>query len=232
MSYHTALAGVTGTISASAGWVDIRPSSLGNRFRAVRFDHFARVVSYVLESQGHARILDLGGTASFWDAFASRLPIGDVTITLVNKTPQPGRYRFLRGDARSLPELADNSFDIVHSNSLIEHVGRWADMEAMAGEVRRLAPRYFVQTPYFWFPMEPHAHTSFYHWLPEQWRCRLLMRRRLGYWKRCESVADAMRKVQSASLLDKRQFAALFPDAKIVMERAFGLPKSMLAIRD
>src|SRR3546814_12299335 len=80
-----------------------------------------------------------------------------------------------------LSEYADNSFDIVHSNSVIEHVGRWEQMKMMAAEVRRLAPVCYLQTPDFAFPLEPHFRTVAFHWLPEQARAALIQRRGFGF---------------------------------------------------
>lgn len=104
-------------------------------------------------------------------------------------------------------------------------------MRAMANEVRRLAPHYFVQTPNFWFPIEPHFRTAFFHWVPEQVRVRLLMARGWGFYLKCETVDDAMARIETARCLNKRQFSALFPDARIVQERYMGLTKSFMAIR-
>jgi hypothetical protein len=156
-------------------------------------------------------------------------------VTLVNQTEysvQQECFSSMAGDARDLRSLSDMSFDLVHSNSVIEHVGRWADMEAMAHEVRRLAPGYFVQTPYFWFPIEPHCRTAFFHWMPESTRVSMLMRRPRGHWAKAANVRDAMRQIQSATLLDYRMLATLFPDARIHRERFLGLTKSLVAIRD
>jgi hypothetical protein len=114
---------------------------------------------------------------------------------------------------------------------VIEHVGSWHDMKAMAQEVRRLAPCYFVQTPYFWFPVEPHNSTLFFHWMPESTRVSLLMRRPRGRWGKAPDVDTAMRQIQSATLLDFRMLATLFPDATIHRERILGLTKSLVAIR-
>ena len=122
-------------------------------------------------------------------------------------------------------------FDLVHSNSVVEHVGDWPRMEAFAAEVRRLAPRYYVQTPYFWFPIEPHFSAPFFHWRSEQARARALLRRRHGFAERAADMGQAMRDVQHARLLDKQQFRFLFPDAEHIDERAAGLTKSLIAIR-
>lgn len=104
---------------------------------------------------------------------------------------------------------------------------------AMAKEVRRVAPAYFVQTPYYWFPIEPHTRTPFFHWLPDSLKFRLAMAKKLGpFWGKCESIDEAMRAVHSAILLDKRMFAALFPNAKIVHEKFMGLTKSLIAIKE
>ena len=57
------------------------------------------------------------------------------------------------------------------------------------------------------------------------------MKRKCGFWQKQENVGDATSAIQSSLLLDKRQFQFLFPDSKIVSERAFGLTKSLIAIR-
>ena len=212
----------------------VRPDGLDNRFRERRFDLFSKIVADVLRQNGSCRILDLGGSAEYWFRYGRKLDWSRVSVCSVNRTaaqPDMPGFRAIQGDARRLDQFASNSFDVVHSNSVIEHVGRWDDMVAMAGEVRRLAPHYFVQTPYFWFPVEPHARFMFFHWLPESWRYRIIMKRRCGFWQRQPDVGKAVQQVQSASMLDRSQMRFLFPDAAISFEWFMGLPKSMIAVR-
>jgi len=189
----------------------------------------------VLSEKNTCRILDVGGTAKYWETFGQELDWKRIHVSVVNldlpNTPLNERIDSLVGDARNLKEFSDLSFDFVHSNSVIEHVGRWTDMVSMANEVRRLAPRYYVQTPYQWFPLEPHAVFPFFHWMPESWRYRIVVRRACGFWPRQADVGAAMNTIQSACLLDKRQMRFLFPDAEIVPERVLGLTKSLIAIR-
>jgi SAM-dependent methyltransferase len=210
------------------------PQSLTNRFRSRRFKLFKTVVEEVLSEKSVCRILDLGGTPGYWETFGLNLDWSRLHVTILNlqapEITRPGIIT-LSGDARDLREFEDLSFDIVHSNSVIEHVGRWDDMASMAKEVRRLAERYFVQTPYFWFPIEPHARFPFLHWMPESWRYRILMRRTCGYWQRRPDVGAATKAVQSAVLLDKLQVQFLFPEARIIRERFLGLTKSLIAVR-
>ena len=104
-------------------------------------------------------------------------------------------------------------------------------MVAFAGEVRRLAPAYFVQTPNFWFPIEPHFMAPLFHWLPEPARVALVRRFALGHRRRQPDVGKAMDEIESVRLLNRKMFSFLFPDGKLVIERMLGLPKSLIAIR-
>ncbi len=223
-----------GVMALPATIIDTRPGSSGNKFRRKRLARFMALVNRTLAEKSECRILDAGGTYEYWHAFRDMWEQLPVSVTMVNPvathSPDP-RIVSIAGDARAMPQFADNSFDIVHSNSVIEHVGVWNDMRAMANEVRRLAPRYFVQVPYFWFPLEPHNRVPFFHWMPVSWRIRILMARDNGFWKKAENVDEAMELVESAVLPDARQLRALFPDAEIARERTFLLTKSLMAIR-
>ncbi len=210
-------------------------NSDGSRlFRRRRFQSFLPLVDSAIARNGQCRILDVGGESRYWDGMADLLGDRAVQVTMVNLAPsaiQDPRFRYESGDARDLSRWPDDSFDIVHSNSVIEHVGTWPDMKDMAREVRRLAPCYYVQTPYFWFPMEPHSSTLFFHWLPEPVRLRLVLRKKRGHWTRAQDVETGMALVHSAFLLDRRMMGALFPDAEIRCERVGGLIKSLVAVR-
>lgn len=211
-----------------------QPNQVEYHFRSRRFVIFKEILDQVIAGKGFCRILDIGGTPEYWQAYGNNLSWNKLQVCLLNLTApqiQSDSITTLVGDARNIKEFGDFSFDVVHSNSVIEHVGRWEDMAAMASEVQRLAPRYFVQTPYFWFPIEPHARFPLLHWMPESWRYRILMKRNCGTWQRQPDLGHAMTAIQSAVLLDKKQMQHLFPEAKIVHERIFGLTKSLIAIR-
>ena len=212
------------------------PDSLVSRFRRARARRIIALIETIHAENGTVRIIDLGGEANYWTLFdRGFLDRSGVHITLVN----PGGFEpvdetlfdAVDGDACHLPQYADRGFDLVHSNSVVEHVGDWVRMEAFAGEVRRLAPRYYVQTPYFWFPIEPHFSAPFFHWRSEQGRARALMKRPHGFSQKAADIGAAMRDVQHARLLDKTQFRFLFPDAEHHDEIVLGLTKSLIAVR-
>lgn len=203
-------------------------------YRARRLVHFVALVDEVLKTKPECRVLDLGGNSDYWRDLEAVWRGRNLSFMLVNREPEAVSgppFEAFQGDARSLPQFADNAFDVVHSNSVLEHVGRWRDMKAMAAEIQRLAPRYFVQTPYYWFPMEPHFRVPFFNMLPEPMRLSLVMARGCGAFPRAETVDDAVRFIEDSNLLDMKRFQALFPGAEIQRERLWGLTKSMIAIK-
>jgi hypothetical protein len=114
---------------------------------------------------------------------------------------------------------------------VIEHVGLWPNKVAFAREARRLAPSFLIQTPNFWFPVEPHARFPMLHWLPRPVAYRIHMMMRTGFYPKAETLDEAMTSAEDASMLDRRQMRHLFPDAEIEVERFMLLGKSLLAVR-
>lgn len=216
-------------------------AGLSARFRAARDVRLrALIVAERQRVRGPFRILDLGGRADYWARVGPAfLEAQDVEILCVNYTEAElyagtglgPRLKTALGDARALG-YADGSFDLVHSNSVIEHVGGVADKRAFAGEVRRLAPAYYVQTPYFWFPIDPHwPRMPMFHWMPMSWRWRLLCRWKLGFAGPHRDMDHALGDLEATVLLDRAQMQGLFPDAVLRAERLLGLPKSLIAER-
>lgn len=206
----------------------------GNNFRKARFAEFLALADRVSIPGKPLRILDIGGTQSYWEGLADLWAGRDFDVTIINldsPVSDSGAYHIRPGDACDMPEYGDNSFDIAHSNSVIEHVGQWPQMAAMAREVRRVAPHYYLQTPNLWFPVEPHYRSLFFAWFPEASRARKLMRRKHGFRGPYADFGDAMADVQSVNLLDAKGLTTLFPDGKLVRERFFGFTKSLTVVR-
>jgi hypothetical protein len=225
----------TGLVRRLADYDD--PRSLGSRLRARRVQYLAELIDAAYRERGAVRVIDIGGTRSYWNALpAGTLEHQRVSVTVVNL---PGEshpedddtFTFVEGNGCDLDWVADRSYDVAHSNSVLEHVGRWDQMQALATEVRRVADRYVVQTPYFWFPVEPHFMAPFFHWMPESTRAQLLLRMPLGHSGRADDLDEAVRRVQSAHLVDAHMFRELFPDATVHFERVAGLPKSLIGVR-
>ncbi|HSC27720.1 MAG TPA: class I SAM-dependent methyltransferase [Vicinamibacterales bacterium] len=206
-------------------WADNRdPASLAARLRRRRFALFESLLSRV---PGHVRILDVGGTPDFWRVIGLSRP--NVSVTLLNRTAaaaDSGPIHSVVGDARDMREFADGQFDVVFSNSVIEHLGTYRDQQAMASEVRRIGTRYFVQTPNRHFPIEPHFLLPGFQFLPVSLRAGLLARRDVGWYKRADTYEAALKEVTAIRLLSGTEFRRLFPEGRLYKERLFGLTKS------
>jgi len=211
--------------------------SVGSRLRAKRIAPLRKMIEEVSNKHGSVNVIDIGGTETYWHILPRQyLDDHNVSITIVNlpRTVMPkdhGPFKFVRGDGCDLAGFDAKSFDIAHSNSVVEHVGDWERMVRFATEVARVSQRYFVQTPNYWFPIEPHCMTPFFHWLPTPLRIWLVLRFQLGHCDKATSIDEAVRLVESARLLNRAMFQELFKDAQVLTERLFWLPKSLIAIK-
>lgn len=202
--------------------------SLATRMRRARFSLFLSLLGRL---EGHIEILDIGGTQDFWNQMTGGDP-GNVRVTLLNiehQTVTSEKFVSAVGDARAMPQYAPRSFDVVFSNSVIEHVGSYDDQRRMANEVMRVGRRYWVQTPNKRFPLEPHFLFPFFQYLPDAVRAQLVHRFDVGWYRRIPDLAAARAEVDSIRLLTRRRFAALFPGATIHEEKFAGLTKSFVA---
>ena len=208
------------------------PDSLSNRFRRARFRFFLSLIeASEARAGGPLSILDVGGNESFWEkaGFLDRCK-----ITLLDlEAPEVHHPNLvaIAGDGRDLSQFDDGAFDLVFSNSVIEHVGTLDDQRRIAAEVRRVGREYFVQTPNFWFPVEPHALFPVFHWLPLPLRARLLQRFTLGHLEREADLNDALELANSIRLMKREELASMFPDAQVWEEKFLGLTKSYVFYR-
>lgn len=212
-------------------------NSLGSRFRRRRFEPLLRTIERIHAEKGCVSILDIGGMEFYWNIVpADELARLGVRVTLLNlpddvrPVQRPDIFKAVEGTGCRLP-FDDRSFDVSHSNSVIEHVFGWEAKEAFAREAMRVADIWFHQTPNFWFPWEPHFGLPIFHWLPEPIRIAISRRRRLGWTPRSEDIGQAMKVMEYATLLTRDQVAFLFPDATVSKERFLGLAKSFVAMR-
>lgn len=203
--------------------------SLSNRMRMKRFAMFERLLAPLPRP---VRILDVGGTVAFWEhrGWAER---DDCEITLLNLKAEDSPHEHIRstvGSATEMPEHADGAFDVVFSNSVIEHLFTLENQRKMASEVRRVGRGYWVQTPNYYFPIEPHFHVPGWQWMPQAARIALLRRFRCGWRGPCPDRAEAAELVREVRLMSRREMRECFPDAHLHAERFKGLTKSFVAI--
>lgn len=208
---------------------DDNTDSLANRLRNRRFQLFE---AFVARLPRPLNILDIGGTNAFWEqrGWAGRR---DIRIIALNLEAEPRRFDNIEpavGDATNLSQFGNHSFDIVFSNSVIEHLFSFENQRKMASEIQRVGKAYWVQTPNFWFPIEPHFHIPAWQWLPLRVRVALIRRWRCGWRGPCPDPTRARELVSELRLLTRGEISALFPGARLIPERMAGLVKSWTAV--
>ena len=202
--------------------------SFANRLRNKRFSLFEKLVRQLPKPLS---VIDIGGTEEFWQ---QRGWIGrdDIVITALNNQGLETineNFRAVRGDATNLAGFGDSEFDVAFSNSVIEHLFSFENQCKMAEEVRRVAKAYWIQTPNYWFPFEPHFHFVGWQWLPRSLRVSIIRRRRCGWRGPCGSVDEANAVVDEVQLMTRTDIKRAFPKAAIWNEPLFGMVKSLVA---
>ena len=213
---------------------------LQQQFRAARFRQVQAMIDRLVARHGKIRVLDAGGRAEYWNMLSPDTA-DRVQLTILNYSQELDAYsegvaphvayENVAGDACDMPQYADGSFHLVHSNSVIEHVGSYAKMIAFGKEIRRVAQDYYVQTPNFWFPIDPHSAFPVLHWLPDPIRIWAQMHMRVGVAGKTD-FAGAADRMDDCRMIGQGTMRALFPDARHSAERfALVFKKSLIASR-
>jgi hypothetical protein len=185
--------------------------------------HFER--SFKIKDE--TKILDVGGGSYNWSFLRYKPSL--IFVNLMVPTNEDKSLTWIIADGRFLP-FCENSFEIVYSNSVIEHLGNITNQRSFAHEIERVGHRYYVQTPNRWFIIEPHLITPFIHFLPQALQSLLL--RNFTLWGLItrptpEECKDLLKEIQ---LLEENEFRSLFPNAEIWHERILGFTKSFIAV--
>jgi hypothetical protein len=189
-------------------------------FQKSRMDKFKDI----FYSKKESIILDVGGLIENW-----KLIKGFHRIIILNIHLPPPGYQldgaiWIVGDGTKLP-FKKNTFEVVYSNSVIEHLNDLKSQQEFAEEIRRVGVNYFVQTPNKYFFVEQHFLLPFIHFFPKSLQ-RMVARKldKLG-------LVYGEDLLTSIKLLSYNDLRRLFPDSVIIREKVFFMTKSLIAIK-
>ena len=205
---------------------NLNKDSTSFRLRKERFNNFIKI----LEIKRNNTILDVGGVEITW------LGSGFENVTLLNLTfdneNKVSNFRHVLGDGCNMDMFNDKSFDIIYSNSVIEHVGKNKQND-FANEVIRVGKKYWVQTPYKHFPIEPHFVFPFFQYFPQSIQKLVGIRWPYSHYKMGNSKQSAiLSDISQTYLLNKKVLRNLFPYSKIFEEKFLGITKSIIAYKN
>lgn len=204
-----------------------RQDSLSTQFRKKRFEFFLSLINQLPRP---LHILDIGGTEDYWNMMEFNDPQVHITLLNLNTQPvsDPQRFTSIAGNATQLTGFADQSVDLVYSNSVIEHLFTLEAQQKMADEIKRVGKSYFIQTPYRYFPIEPHWVFPFFQFLPRSVRITLTRKFSLGHIPRINDPLLAARQVDEVRLMTIPELKKIFPGGLLYKEFFMGMVKSVV----
>ena len=195
-----------------------------------RKKRMARFVDVFCPSE-HTQILDVGGATFNWDLIKTKSRITILNLYKPDEASlKSNNYDFVVGDGTALT-YPDNSFEIVYSNSVIEHLHSWEKQILFAAELSRVGRKLWVQTPAKSFFIEPHFITPFIHFFPKNWQRHLLRNFTVWGWitRPKQDHVDSL--LEEIRLLNFKEMKQLFPDCIIEKENFLFFTKCYVAIR-
>ena len=196
-------------------------------FRKKRMENFLKTIA----PQPTERILDVGGDLYNWNlmGYKNEVVLLNLAAEINNSPDSSSNFSFVIGDGTAL-QYGDKEFDILFSNSTIEHVGTLEKQKDFANEVCRVGKRIWIQTPAKEFFFEPHYITPFIHWLPKDLQKKLL---RFSVWglitradrQYIDNIVDQNR------LLSLPEVEELFPGCTIIKEKFLFMTKAYLIVK-
>jgi hypothetical protein len=188
------------------------------------------------------KVIDLGGTVPFWQAW--NITAQDkLHLTLVNdhvadaENDVESQTPFIvnrRADVLTLTKDDFRSFDLIFSNSMIEHLSSRHAQGELAGRIGSSGVPYFIQVPNKYAPVDPHIprpYLPFFGAYPKPVQARIITLKSFGGdGRKPASLEEAYESfLNYYNPLGIRDMRELFPGAKVEFERAFGAPMSILA---
>ena len=204
----------------------------------------AKILTSYFDINEKTKILDLGGgDGSLLATTLNVKPnvcIADIDTELLETAQNKYGFDVMELDESGKIPCVKNEFDIIFCNSVIEHVTvdkkdiyniksgsyfkkvAFERQRVFANEIRSKCDKYYVQTPYKYFPIESHS------WLPCVFILvpRPIQIRVIKFFNKFW----AKKTWPDFNLLTVKEMKTLFPEAKIVKEKSFLFTKSLIAI--
>lgn len=198
--------------------------SLGNYFRQKRFIYFFKILNNMPKP---VSILDLGGKINFWE---NREIAGnnDFKLTILNLEKETTNYSnilTIKGNISELNMFKKNSFDVVFSNSVIEHLYNFENQKKMANEILRIGRYHIIQTPNKYFLVEPHYVFPFFQFFPKKLQFEILTKTKLCRLKKWDKQF-ARQYIDEIRLMSSKELKEIFPESKIYFEKILWMTKS------
>lgn len=151
--------------------------------RLLRLDHL----------KGDLRLLEIGtgsgGISSYFGCHSSsKFIVESVDVNDLRLTKEGYRFHLIKDTTLPFP---NNSFDIVISNHVIEHVGDGRAQLQHLHEIRRVLKNDgigYLAVPNRWMLIEPHYRLIFLSWLPRKLRSGYLKLSGRGNFYDCEPL--------------------------------------------